>query len=56
MIELTGDRFEGDATMESDGFARWARGIRVIEKALGDGVKNVRESERLVIAKLRRNY
>lgn len=40
--------------MEPHGFARLVRDIRVIEKAMGDGVKRVFESEIPIIKKLRR--
>lgn len=42
------------ASVEPHGFARLVRDIRVIETALGDGVKRVYESELPIIAKLRR--
>ena len=42
------------ASVEPHGFARLVRDIRVIEKALGDGVKRVYESEMIVMKKLRR--
>lgn len=42
------------ASVEPHGFARLVRDIRVIEKALGDGVKRVYESEIIVMKKLRR--
>jgi N-acetylneuraminate synthase len=42
------------ASVEPQGFARLARDIHAIEKALGDGVKRVYESEVPVRAKLRR--
>jgi N-acetylneuraminate synthase len=42
------------ASVEPQGFARMVRDIRAIETALGDGVKAVYESERPIIAKLRR--
>ena len=42
------------ALMEPQGFARLIRDIRVIEKAMGDGVKCVYESEVPVMKKLRR--
>ena len=41
------------ASIEPGGFARLVRDIRVIEQALGDGVKRVYESERAVIDRLR---
>jgi N-acetylneuraminate synthase len=42
------------ASVEPHGFARLARDIRVIEKAMGDGVKRVYQSEVPVMKKLRR--
>lgn len=42
------------ASVEPHGFARLVRDIRVIETALGDGVKKVYESEIPIRAKLRR--
>lgn len=42
------------ASVEPHGFARLVRDIRVIERALGDGVKRVYPSERPILAKLRR--
>jgi len=42
------------ASVEPEGLRRLVRDIRVIEKALGDGVKKVYESELPVRAKLRR--
>jgi N-acetylneuraminate synthase len=42
------------ASIEPQGLVRLARDIRVIESALGDGVKRVYESELPVRAKLRR--
>lgn len=42
------------ASVEPAGFTRLVRDIRVIESALGDGVKRVFESERPVIQRLRR--
>ncbi len=42
------------ASVEVQGFARLVSNIRDIEKALGDGVKRVSESERRAMAKLRR--
>jgi len=42
------------ASVEPQGFARLVRDIRVVEKALGDGVKMVYESEVPIRAKLRR--
>lgn len=41
------------ASVEPQGFARLVRDIRVIEQALGDGIKRVTEGERPVLAKLR---
>jgi sialic acid synthase SpsE len=41
------------ASVEPGGFARLVRDIRVIEKALGDGVKRVYPSEESVMVKLR---
>ncbi len=42
------------ASIEPQGMARLVRDIRAIERALGDGVKRVYESERAVSRKLRR--
>ena len=42
------------ASVEPAGFARLVRDIRVIERALGDGVKVVYDSERPIMARLRR--
>jgi N-acetylneuraminate synthase len=42
------------ASVEPSGFARLVRDIRVIEKALGDGIKKVYESELPIRKKLRR--
>ena len=42
------------ASVEPQGFSRLVRDIRVIEKALGDGVKRVFESEKPSIRRLRR--
>jgi N-acetylneuraminate synthase len=42
------------ASVEPQGFVRMVRDIRTIEAAIGDGVKAVYESERPIIAKLRR--
>src|SRR3954453_19838065 len=42
------------ASVEPQGFARMVRDIRTIEAAIGGGVKAVYESERPIIAKLRR--
>jgi N-acetylneuraminate synthase len=42
------------ASVEPHGFSRLVRDIHVVEKALGDGVKKVYESEIPVIEKLRR--
>ena len=42
------------ASIEPWGFARLVRDIRVIEKAIGDGVKQVYESEIQIREKLRR--
>lgn len=42
------------ASVEPWGFMRLVRDIRVIEQALGDGVKRVYESERPIMKKLRR--
>lgn len=41
------------ASVEPGGFARLVRDIRVIEKALGNGVKQIYESEKKIIARLR---
>ena len=48
---------EGDqaASVEPQGMTRLARDIRLIEDALGDGVKKVYDSELPIIAKLRGN-
>jgi N-acetylneuraminate synthase len=42
------------ASVEPGGLVRLVRDIRVIEQAMGDGVKQVYESERAALAKLRR--
>ena len=42
------------ASVEPQGFMRLVRDIRVIERALGDGVKRVYDSEVPVMNKLRR--
>jgi N-acetylneuraminate synthase len=42
------------ASVEPHGFTRLVRDIRVVETAMGDGVKSVYESERASIARLRR--
>lgn len=42
------------ASVEPQGMKRLVRDIRAIETALGDGIKRVYESERPIIAKLRR--
>src|SRR5205085_9022936 len=42
------------ASIEPGGLLRLVRDIRVIERALGDGVKRVYDSERAVMSKLRR--
>ncbi len=42
------------ASVEPQGFLRLVRDIRVIERAMGDGVKIIYESEKPIIAKLRR--
>ena len=42
------------ASVEPAGLARLVRDIRVIETAMGDGVKRVYDSERPIMAKLRR--
>lgn len=42
------------ASVEPSGFMRLVRDIRVIERALGDGVKRVYDSEVLIMNKLRR--
>jgi N-acetylneuraminate synthase len=42
------------ASVEPSGLVRLVRDIRVIESALGDGVKRVYDSERPIMAKLRR--
>ena len=44
------------ASIEPHGFARLVRDIRVIERAMGDGVKKVYESELPIREKLRRVY
>jgi len=41
------------ASVEPSGFARLVREIRVVEQAMGDGVKRVYESERAVMLRLR---
>jgi N-acetylneuraminate synthase len=43
-----------NASVEPAGFQRLVKYIRVVERALGDGVKKVYESEKLIIQKLRR--
>jgi N-acetylneuraminate synthase len=43
------------ASVEPHGIARLVRDIRVIEKALGDGIKRIYESEKPIIRRLRRN-
>lgn len=43
------------ASVEPHGMARLVRDIRVIERALGDGVKRVYESERPILERLRWN-
>ena len=43
------------ASVEPHGIARLVRDIRVIEKALGDGIKRIYESEKPIIKRLRRN-
>ena len=42
------------ASVEPSGLIRLARDIRIINEALGDGVKRVYDSEKAVAAKLRR--
>jgi N-acetylneuraminate synthase len=42
------------ASVEPSGFARLVRDLRVIEQALGDGVKQIYDSERPLLQKLRR--
>lgn len=42
------------ASVEPQGFARLVRDIRAVEAAMGDGVKRVYESEKPIMAKLRR--
>lgn len=42
------------ASVEPQGFKRLVRDIRAIEVALGDGIKKVYESEKPILAKLRR--
>jgi N-acetylneuraminate synthase len=42
------------ASVEPTGFQRLVRDVRVIEKAMGDGVKRVYDSELPIRAKLRR--
>jgi N-acetylneuraminate synthase len=42
------------ASVEPQGFMRLVRDIRLVERAMGDGVKRVSESERPVMRKLRR--
>ena len=41
------------ASIEPAGFMRLVRDIRVIEKGMGDGIKRVYESEKIVMRKLR---
>ncbi len=43
------------ASVEPQGFRRLVRDIRIIEKAMGDGVKRVYDSEVSVQARLRRH-
>ena len=42
------------ASLEPNGITRLVRDIRLVETALGDGVKRVLDRERRVIEKLRR--
>lgn len=42
------------ASLEPNGISRLVRDIRLVEKALGDGVKRVVEGERAIIQRLRR--
>lgn len=42
------------ASVEPQGFSRLVRDIRAVEMAMGDGVKQVYESEKPIMAKLRR--
>jgi len=42
------------ASVEPQGFTRLCRDIRVIERAFGDGIKRVYQSELPIKAKLRR--
>jgi N-acetylneuraminate synthase len=42
------------ASLEPSGITRLVRDIRLIESALGDGVKRVFDSEKPIIQKLRR--
>lgn len=42
------------ASVEPWGFMRLIRDIRVIEKALGDGIKRVYDSEKAILQKLRK--
>ena len=43
------------ASVEPHGFARMVRDIRVTERALGDGIKRVYESEKPIMQRLRRS-
>lgn len=43
------------ASVEPHGFSRLVRDIRIVEKAMGDGVKHVYEEELKIIKKLRRH-
>lgn len=42
------------ASIETHGFSRLVRDIRSVEQAMGDGIKKVYESEKPILAKLRR--
>lgn len=44
------------ASVEPSGLARLVKYIRIVESAMGDGVKRVYESERPVMRRLRRTY
>ena len=43
------------ASVEPQGMIKLARDIRLVESAMGDGVKKVYDSEKPIIAKLRGN-
>jgi N-acetylneuraminate synthase len=42
------------ASVEPQGFVRLVKDIRAVEKAIGDGIKRVYESELPIMSKLRR--